>query len=120
MLAGNAKSLDRRAVIRLSMIDHRTRLRQPVADHFEEEKPTKRCMLLTCGIVALLASHMPAKAQAQGAKGKNCHMEQQCHWENFKKGLSECEGVSLGTAQGYDFGLLRVFGSAFRHAALYC
>jgi len=20
-----------------------------------------------------------------GAQGQNCHMEQQCHWENFKK-----------------------------------
>jgi hypothetical protein len=85
MLAGCAQGLDRRALIGLSMIDHRTRLRQAVADHFEEEKPMKRCLLLTCGIVALLASHMPATAQAQGAKGKNCHMEQQCHWENFKK-----------------------------------
>ena len=45
----------------------------------------KRCLLLTCGIVALLSSYMPANAQAQGAKGKNCRMEQQCHWENFKK-----------------------------------
>jgi len=45
----------------------------------------KRCLLLTCGIVALLASHIPASAQTQGAKGKNCRMEQQCHWENFKK-----------------------------------
>ena len=44
-----------------------------------------RCLLLACAIMALLASHMPAGAQAQGAKGKNCRIEQQCHWENFKK-----------------------------------
>ena len=46
---------------------------------------TKRCLLLACGIVALFAGHMPVSAQAREAPGKNCHMEQQCHWENFKK-----------------------------------
>ena len=51
----------------------------------KEETPMKRCLLLMCGMVALLASHVPASAQVQGAKGQNCHMEQQCHWENFKK-----------------------------------
>jgi hypothetical protein len=45
----------------------------------------KSCLLLTCGLIALLMSHMPVNAQPQGAKGKNCRMEQQCHWENFKK-----------------------------------
>ena len=45
----------------------------------------KHCLLLACGMVALLASHVPASAQAQGAKGQNCRLEQQCHWENFKK-----------------------------------
>jgi len=24
-------------------------------------------------------------ARSETEKGKNCHMEQQCHWENFKK-----------------------------------
>ena len=86
MLAGCAQSLDRRAVIGLSMIDqpHEAKIARR-GSFLEEEKPMKRCLLLTCGIVALLASHMPASAQAQGAKGKNCRMEQQCHWENFKK-----------------------------------
>lgn len=45
----------------------------------------KRCLLLICGLVAVLLSHMPANAQAQQTKGKNCRLEQQCHWENFKK-----------------------------------
>jgi hypothetical protein len=26
-----------------------------------------------------------ANAQTPDVKGKVCHMEQQCHWENFKK-----------------------------------
>jgi hypothetical protein len=45
----------------------------------------KRCLLITGGLIAALLSHMPANAQAQQTRGKNCHMEQQCHWENFKK-----------------------------------
>jgi hypothetical protein len=27
----------------------------------------------------------PAMAAPAGSKGKSCHMEQQCHWENYKK-----------------------------------
>jgi hypothetical protein len=45
----------------------------------------KRCLLITGGLIAVLLSQMPANAQAQPTKGKNCHIEQQCHWENFKK-----------------------------------
>jgi hypothetical protein len=52
---------------------------------FQEEDRMKRCLLITGGLIAVLLSHMPANAQAQQTKGKNCHMEQQCHWENFKK-----------------------------------
>jgi hypothetical protein len=85
MLAGCAQSLDRRALISLSMIDHRTRQDRARGSFFEEEKTMKCCLLLACGIVALLASQMPAGAQPQETKGKNCHMEQQCHWKNFKK-----------------------------------
>ena len=86
MLAGCAQSLDRRSLIGLPMIDHRTTAKTARRGSLlKEENPMKRCLLLTCGIVALLASHEPASAQAQGAKGKNCRMEQQCHWENFKK-----------------------------------
>jgi Spy/CpxP family protein refolding chaperone len=35
---------------------------------------------------ALLVSAWGAATAAQAASnGKVCHMEQQCHWENFKK-----------------------------------
>jgi hypothetical protein len=27
----------------------------------------------------------PARAAPSGEKGKTCRVEQQCHWENFKK-----------------------------------
>jgi hypothetical protein len=30
-------------------------------------------------------SSSPALAAPQEAKAKTCRMEQQCHWENFKK-----------------------------------
>jgi hypothetical protein len=46
-------------------------------------------LALCCAIVALaaVAFAQPAAAQApnENTKGKNCRMEQQCHWENFKK-----------------------------------
>jgi len=44
-----------------------------------------RRFLLGCGLVALLSIGHPAIAGTEETKGKNCRMEQQCHWENFKK-----------------------------------
>ncbi len=36
--------------------------------------------------VMLAASGMPTReASSRDEKGKVCRMEQQCHWENFKK-----------------------------------
>ena len=45
----------------------------------------RRVLLFSCAILALLSIHNSTRALAQDAKGKNCRMEQQCHWENFKK-----------------------------------
>jgi hypothetical protein len=42
-------------------------------------------LLIGCGILALISIGTPAVAFADDAKGKSCRMEQQCHWENFKK-----------------------------------
>lgn len=47
-------------------------------------------MLLALGAGIGLASTSVAAQEtksnvAQGTKGKTCRMEQQCHWENFKK-----------------------------------
>jgi hypothetical protein len=36
-------------------------------------------------ILALISIGIAETASAQPAGGKNCRMEQQCHWENFKK-----------------------------------
>ncbi len=44
-----------------------------------------RTLLLGCGILVLISICNPTHASAQDVKGKNCRMEQQCHWENFKK-----------------------------------
>ncbi len=43
------------------------------------------CSTIACGFVALVIVSMPQAAMAQDKAGKNCRMEQQCHWENFKK-----------------------------------
>jgi hypothetical protein len=40
---------------------------------------------LTMIAIAALACGNSAHAQPQDEKGKVCRMEQQCHWENFKK-----------------------------------
>jgi hypothetical protein len=36
-------------------------------------------------ILALISVGITETASSQPAGGKNCRMEQQCHWENFKK-----------------------------------
>ncbi len=43
------------------------------------------CLLVSCGLVALVAIFANQAASAQDAKGKDCRMEQQCHWKDFKK-----------------------------------
>jgi hypothetical protein len=51
----------------------------------EEEIMRGLCSKIACGLVALVVVSMPQAAMAQDKTGKNCRMEQQCHWENFKK-----------------------------------
>ena len=42
--------------------------------------------LVGAGLIAVPASGQQTKAATdQSAKAKTCRMEQQCHWENFKK-----------------------------------
>jgi len=40
-------------------------------------------LFVICATLALASAGAPALAQE--TNGKNCRMEQQCHWENFKK-----------------------------------
>jgi hypothetical protein len=49
------------------------------------EKTMRPTLLLGFGIVTLISLFAATDAWSQRANGKNCRMEQQCHWENFKK-----------------------------------
>jgi hypothetical protein len=40
---------------------------------------------LAIAAIVLGSSLTPARAASPEEKGKTCRMEQQCHWENFKK-----------------------------------
>ncbi|HEX8812317.1 MAG TPA: hypothetical protein VF742_10030 [Terracidiphilus sp.] len=42
-------------------------------------------LFLSCAILALISTYDSTVSWAEESKGKNCRMEQQCHWENFKK-----------------------------------
>jgi hypothetical protein len=45
-----------------------------------------RCFSLLIGAIMLVSvSYARAQAPDGDTKGKVCHMEQQCHWENFQK-----------------------------------
>jgi hypothetical protein len=44
-----------------------------------------RHMILLPVLILAVIAIQSAPALAQPAKGQNCHMEQQCHWENFRK-----------------------------------
>ena len=83
MLAGSAQSLDRRALIGLSMINDM--VLGPPEVQVSMERAMKNSLLVMSTLLGLLAILMPISADAQPAKGKNCRIEQQCHWENFKK-----------------------------------
>ena len=45
--------------------------------------------LICCGVLSLAVLAAPQTAIAEQAtqigKGKDCRMEQQCHWKDFKK-----------------------------------
>jgi hypothetical protein len=41
--------------------------------------------VLCCGLLASVFFSAPQTAMAQEQTGKNCRLEQQCHWKNFKK-----------------------------------
>ena len=45
----------------------------------------KLSFVLACAAFALIFVFDSHAATAQEKSGKNCRLEQQCHWENFKK-----------------------------------
>jgi hypothetical protein len=69
MPARPAQGLDRRSFVRLPL----------------KEQIMRRSLYIGCAVLTLIAISHSTYALAQDAKGKNCHMEQQCHWQNFKK-----------------------------------
>lgn len=83
MFAGRAaEGLDRHSFIRvplikLALLGART---EP-----EEETMRRLYSTIACALVALVVVSMPQAVMAQDKTSKNCRMEQQCHWENFKK-----------------------------------
>jgi len=44
-----------------------------------------RSLFLIVAVALLVCAFGVNLATAAPAGGKSCHMEQQCHWENFKK-----------------------------------
>jgi hypothetical protein len=50
-----------------------------------KEEIMRQSLSIGCALIALIAINHSTDALAQDAKGKNCRMEQQCHWQNFKK-----------------------------------
>ena len=46
---------------------------------------TARFFLTVAAAIVILGSDVNLATAAQAERGKTCHMEQQCHWENFKK-----------------------------------
>jgi hypothetical protein len=54
----------------------------------ERRAAMKRVMRIpiATAVIGVLLALMPAHAASpQQEKGKTCRMEQQCHWENYKK-----------------------------------
>ena len=45
----------------------------------------RRSLFVGCAILMLISAANSAGAAAQENNGKTCRMEQQCHWESFKK-----------------------------------
>ena len=43
------------------------------------------CLIFWIGVAAIFEISTARTVTAQEAQGKNCRMEQQCHWKDFKK-----------------------------------
>lgn len=45
----------------------------------------KTILVLSCSLAVVAVGFGSQPAAAQDTKGKDCRMEQQCHWKDFKK-----------------------------------
>jgi hypothetical protein len=84
MLAGCAESFGWRSYVRLPMTATSIRnAKYPMHSNLTET--TMRQILCGCVVLTVLSISSLTSARSETVKGKNCHMEQQCRWENFKK-----------------------------------
>ena len=82
MFAGRpAEGFDRHSAVRVSLIKLTLRARVRA----QEKAMRGLSYTVGCGLMALVVVSVPQAAMAQDKTGKTCRMEQQCHWENFKK-----------------------------------
>jgi hypothetical protein len=76
MLAGfQAEGVVRRAAVGVLIFPYKSSL--------EGDHPMNKFIAIAA--LALLVGITAGNAAPQESKGKTCRMEQQCHWENFKK-----------------------------------
>lgn len=88
MFAGATKGLDRRSRVGLSLTSTLMDggvLAAARPAPMKENMMRGQSLLLGGAILALVSIYNSADALAQNTHGKDCRMEQQCHWENFKK-----------------------------------
>jgi hypothetical protein len=91
MFAGRrTEGLDRHSIVGLPLTRrHASREAGRCSSMAQSKEETMRRfgLVLCCGLFALIAiaAPRPAAAQDTDSKGKNCRMEQQCHWQDFKK-----------------------------------
>jgi hypothetical protein len=50
-----------------------------------EKKMRRSHLVFSYVLAAFVAMAIAGPAAAQDTKGKDCRMEQQCHWKDFKK-----------------------------------
>ena len=82
-----AESLDRRSIVGLPVRGAAIEWRDEGVEHsHKEEMMMRKLALVLCGgLLASVFVSSPQAAIAQEKSGKTCRLEQQCHWENFKK-----------------------------------
>ena len=87
MSAGPTESLNWRSVVGVPLTarGQETRAGEELSLGLCEGEDNAWSVCWLVGLVALVAIFADRAAAAQDAKGKDCRMEQQCHWKDFKK-----------------------------------
>ena len=85
MPTGSSQSVDRGALVGLPLTSACSINAGDAPMSRNTEVAMRYILLLTAVTLTAITPRTSFGAQAQEAKGQSCHMEQQCHWENFKK-----------------------------------